>query len=219
MRRFLITVLVAALTVGSIAHAQKNVANVRYKWRDAQGLPHYSDSLTAEAMKYGYDLVDDRGLVIQHVARQLNPEERAAANKLAEAQAAKDRAAKEQADADAQMMSGYPDEQTYQISLQQQLDTVDQQIRTTQINLHSQEKALTDLLGRAADLEREKQPVPKNITDSIAKQRDVVATQRNTLMRQQDGRAQAVQQQAAALAHYRELKAAELKREQGEDAH
>lgn len=220
MRKVLTIVITTALGLGSIAHAQsKNASNVRYKWHDAQGLVHYSDSLTAEAMKYGYDLVDDRGLVVQHVARQLNAEERAAANKLAEAQAAKDRAAREQANAEAQMLSAYPDELTYKISQQQQLDTIDQQIRTTQINLRSQEKALTDLLARAADIERGKETVPKFIADSIAKQRDVVTGQRNALAHLQDERAQTVQQQAKDLARYRELKAQQLKQDQGDAAH
>jgi hypothetical protein len=216
MRKILIIVATAALSLGAVAHAQtSNVSNVRYKWHDAQGLVHYSDSLTADAMKYGYDLVDDRGLVVQHVARQLNPEERAAAEKLAEAQAAKDRAAKEQANAEAQMLSAYPDELTYKISQQQQLDTIDQQIHTTQINLRSQEKALTDLLARAADMERGKESVPKFISDGIAKQRDVVTGQRNALTHQQDARAQLVQQQAKDLDRYRVLKAQQLKEEDG----
>jgi hypothetical protein len=117
------------------------------------------------------------------------------------------------------MLSAYPDEQTYKISQQQELDTIDQQIHTTEINLRSQEKALTDLLGRAADIERDKQPVPKYIADSIAKQRDVVAGQRNALARQQDQRAQTVAQQARDVSRYRELKAAQGKQEQGGDAH
>ncbi|HEY8683162.1 MAG TPA: DUF4124 domain-containing protein, partial [Rhodanobacter sp.] len=113
------------------------------------------------------------------------------------------------ANAEAQMLAAYPDEESYKISLQQTLDTIDQQIRTTLINLRSQEKALTDLLSRAADIERSKDPVPKFLADSIANQRNVVAGQRNALARQQAERALDVQQQASQLARYRELKAAQ----------
>jgi hypothetical protein len=168
---------------------------------------HYSDSLTAEAMKYGYDLVNDRGLVVRHVPRQLNAEERAAAAKLAEATAARQRAAQEVATAEAQMLDAYPDEEAYKISLQQTLDTFDQQIHTTRINLRSQEKALADLLARAAEIENAKKPVPKFLTDSVAAQRNVVTGLRATLQRQQALRAQTVQDQVKQLARYRELKA------------
>jgi hypothetical protein len=208
MHKSLLAIVVAAL-VASLSVQAQNTGNTRYKWHDGQGLMHFSDSLTAEAMKYGYELVNDRGMVVQRVPRQLNAEERAVANKLAAEQEAKRRAAQERANAEAQMLSAYPDEESYKISLQQTLDTIDQQIHTTQINLRSQEKALTDLLGRAADIENTKDTVPKFLVDSIAAQRNVVASQRNTLQRQRALRAQAVQAQAKQLARYRELKAAQ----------
>ncbi|OOG63650.1 DUF4124 domain-containing protein [Rhodanobacter sp. B04] len=210
MRKLLSAVVSIMLLASLPLHAQSTMGGgIRYKWHDGQGLLHFSDSLSAEAMKYGYDLVNDQGLVIQHVPRQLNAEERAAANKLADEEAARQRAAQQVANAEAQMLSAYPDEESYRISQQQQLDTIDQQIHTTQINLRSQEKALTDLLSRAADIERAKSPVPKFLTDSIANQRDVVTGQRSTLQHQQVLRAQTVQQQAKDLARYRQLKAAQ----------
>jgi hypothetical protein len=208
MRKSLLVFAAVVLVASLSAHAQ-NTGNIRYKWYDGQGLMHFSDSLTAEAMKYGYDLVNDHGLVVQHVPRQLNAEERAAANKLAAEQAAKQRAAQEIANAETQMLAAYPDEESYKISQQQALDTIDQQIHTTQINLRSQEKALTDLLARAADMENAKTPVPKFLVDSIAQQRGIVTAQRSALQRQQALRVQTVQQQAKQLAHYRELKAAQ----------
>ncbi|HWX65751.1 MAG TPA: DUF4124 domain-containing protein [Rhodanobacter sp.] len=210
MRKSLLVFAAVVLIASLPAHAQ-NTGNIRYKWYDGQGLMHFSDSLTTEAMKYGYDLVNDHGMVVQHVPRQLNAEERAAANKLADQQAAKQRAAQEIANAETQMLAAYPDEESYKISLQQSLDTIDQQIHTTQINLRSQEKALTDLLGRAADMESAKQPVPKLLADSIAQQRGVVTEQRNTLQRLQAERAKTVQQQVRQLARYRELKAVQEK--------
>ena len=213
MRKSLL--ILAAVAMGaSLAVSAQNTGSVRYKWYDSQGLVHYSDSLTADAMKYGYDLVNDRGMVVSHVSRQLNPEERAAAAKLAEAEAAKQRAAQELANAEAQMLNAYPDEESYKISLQQTLGTVDQQIRTTRINLRSQEKALTDLLARAAEIENAKKPVPKFLTDSVAAQRNVVTALRATLQRQQTLRAQTVQEQVKQLARYRELKAQQDKASQ-----
>jgi len=201
---------IAGLLLNAAAYAQ-STGNVRYRWHDGTGLSHFSDSLTADAMKNGYDIVNDRGMVVHHVPRQLNAEERAAANKAAAAEAAKQRAAQQIADAENQMMEAYPDEDSYRISQQQTLDTIDQKIHTTQITLRSQEKALTDLLGRAADIEQGKNPVPKFLTDSIATQRDVVASQRSLLQRQQQEHEDAVAMQAKQLSRYRELKAAQGK--------
>lgn len=207
MRKSLLLFAVATLMASVPVHAEKNTSNVHYKWIDGHGLAHFSDSLTAEAMKYGYDLVDDQGLVMRHVQRQLTPDEREAAQKLAAQQAEQARIKHERQRAEAQMMSAYPDEASYQAAQHDVLATIDQHIHTTRINLHSQETALTDLLGRAADTERAKNPVPKSLADSIIRQRDVVAAQRRTLQRQQAERTRTLQLQAKQLARYRELKA------------
>ena len=211
MRKSSFVFAAVALTAGLAAHAQSspNTGSLRYRWQDSHGLVHFSDSLSAEAMKYGYDVVNDRGMIVQRVQRQLSPEERIAANKLAAAEAARQRIARDRANADAQMLAAYPDETSYKMSQQQLLDSLDQQIRTTQLNLRGQEKSLTDLLARAGEIERAKKPVPKYLTDSIASQRNVVTAQRSALLRQQAERAQDVQQQARDLAHYRALKAAQ----------
>jgi len=216
MRRTLIVIAILALTAGAQVQAQKaSSSSYRYRWKDASGLPHYSDSLTSDALKYGYDLVNDRGLVVQHVDRQLNPEERAAAQKAAGEQAAKQKAAQERDRVDSQMLAAYPTEEGYATSLKQSLDNLEQQISTTRINLRSQEKTLTDLLTRAGDLERAKQPVPKFLNDSIAKQRDVVTHQRDTLERELNARDAAEKKNVDDLKHYRDVKAAKEKERSG----
>ena len=68
---------------------------------------------------------------------------------------------------------------------------------------------MTDLLTRAADIERAKSPVPKFLVDSIGTQRNVVTGQRNALERLQAQRAQTVQLQVTQLLRYRQLKAAQ----------
>lgn len=209
--RKLCFVLATTVLIGNLSAQTPTPSSVRYKWHDESGLLHFSDSLSAEAMKQGYDLVNDRGLVIQHVPRQLSPQERAAADKLAAEQAAQQRAEQERAAAGAQMLAAYPDEKTYRTSQQQMLQNIDRQIHTTQINLRSQEQALADLLSRAADDERRKKPVPKFLADRIANQRDVVSEQRNVMARQQAGRAQTVLDQARELSRYQRLKAAQDK--------
>lgn len=206
MRKLLFFIATAALFASLSAYGQ-NKNTMRYKWHDAQGLMHFSDSLSADAMQNGYDMVNDQGLVVRHVDRQLNPQERAAADKVASDQAAARHASEERARAEAQMLTAYPTETAFKLSQQQVLDSQEQQIRTTQINLRSQEQALAGLLARAADNERGKKPVPKSLTDAITKQRTVVTGQRSTLTRQQATRAQLVQDQSKQLARYRELSA------------
>lgn len=211
MRKPYRILIATALLASASVCAQQNASNngLRYKWVDAQGLPHFSDSLTQDALKYGYVVVNDQGMVVQRVQRQLSPAERAAAQKLARQQADAQRAAEDRARADEQLLASYPDEASYKASLQQALANMDQQLHTSKLNLRSQEQALTDLLARAAEAQHNKQPVPKFLQDSIAKQRAVVSGLQALLQRQQAQRDQAAQQQAQQLAHYRALQAAQ----------
>jgi len=210
MRIHVLAVALAAMACSLAAYAQQSQGGgLRYRWVDAKGLPHFSDSLTDNAIKSGYDVLNNQGMVIQHVEKQLSPQERAAAQKLAAQKAIEQRIAAQKARNDVQLLNTYPDVASYKKALQQSLDSLDQQIDDTRINLHSQEQALAELLARAADLQNSKKPVPKFLNDRISAQRDIVAGQRATLAQQQDDRAAMEQQQALQVQHFVELKAKE----------
>jgi hypothetical protein len=209
MRRFVfITSVVFSLGLAGAVFAQ-TTAKVHYRWVDAGGQTHFSDSLTDDAVKYGYDVINNDGQVVTHVSRQMTSSERAAAQKQAEAQAAQESAIEARKRQDLNLLNTYPDEDALKEQQQEVLDSLDEQMTTTRVNLHTQDGALTDLLNRAADNERAKQAVPKSLIDQIAAQRNVVANERDLLYRQQANRAIVVQQQALDLQHYRDLKAQE----------
>lgn len=211
MRRLALsaTIIVSLGLTGAAIAQQTNSGGVHYRWVDGSGLPHYSDSLTVDALKYGYDVINSNGMVTEHVQKQLSPAERAAAEKRAAEAAAKQRAIEEQKANDIQLLNTYPDEEALKTEQEEVLAHLDEQMSTTRVNLHSQDAALTDLLNRAADEERQKKPVPKFLTDQIAKQRNVVAGERALLEREKANREATVQQQAQELQHFRELKASE----------
>lgn len=207
MRIFLIvsTALALAASGGAMAQQQQGSA-VQYRWHDAKGLLHYSDSLSSDAMANGYDIVDSRGLIVRHVERQLTPEERVIAQKKAAEEAARKQAEDEQRREDQQMVAAYPKESDLVGMQKDELSSIDQQISTTRKSLATQEQALADLLARAGELERTKQPVPKFLSDRIANQRGVVGSQRALLERLQQSYVNTQLRQEAQLNRYRALK-------------
>lgn len=211
MRKPISILLATALFASATVSAQQQAIHngMRYRWVDGQGLTHFSDSLSMDALTYGYSVINDQGMVVRRVQRQLTPEEQAAAQKQAAQQAAAKRAADDRARADEQMLAAYPDEASYKAELQQVLAEMNQQIHTSKSNLRIQEQALTELLGRAAEAEHNKQPLPKFLQDGIARQRGVVSDLQALLQRQQAQRDQAAQRQAQQLAHYRAVQAAQ----------
>ncbi|HET7359039.1 MAG TPA: DUF4124 domain-containing protein [Rhodanobacteraceae bacterium] len=197
----------ALLGIAGTAQAQRaSHGDYRYKWRDGSGLLHYSDSLTNDALKYGYDVLNERGMTVRHVARQLTAEQHQAARAEAQRSATAQRLSERQHQADLQMLAAYPDETAYKAAQQAQLDDLRQHIRTTQLNLRSQEQGLADLLDNAAELERADKDVPQALATRIAAQKQAVATQRAELDRQQAAQVAAGQQAVADLQRYRKLR-------------
>ncbi len=194
-------VLIAAHLGLPSAEAQGN----RYKWRDAEGNLHYSDALPPDANKFGYDVVNAQGIVVRRVAPAMSAEEKA----IAKAEADKARAAKEDADArlrrDQQLLAAYPNETELQRAHAQQLELLQQNIRSAEIGPQSQERSLAEQLGQAADIEREGKPVPQRITDQIGATRVQIEAQHRVVDRRIAELEKAKLDFAAELEHYRKL--------------
>lgn len=176
---------------------------MQYRWRDASGHLHFSDTLTDSAITSGYDVVNSQGIVVQHVP---SPAERRAEQAAAKQQAVVDAERARQQATDAQLLAAYPTEADLRSALEARAENIGASMRATEINLHSQESALADLLQRAAEIEHEKKPVPPFLNSDITKQRAVVEQQRLTLQRQLEERDAAKAAIKPQLAHYRQIK-------------
>lgn len=206
MRAISILLMTSALALSVVAQADSTDRN-RYRWKDAEGNLHYDDSLPTAALQFGYDVVNKSGMVVKHVDAPKTPEQIKADKEAASKVAAEKHAAEEQAQRDQQILAAYPNEQDLMHAQQGQLDSLDQESHATQVSLASQEKSLTDMLGRAADLERTGKPVPAALSKQIETQRAVVSKQKDYIAGKQKERADTVQRFADDLAHYRELRA------------
>jgi len=207
MRVSAILLIAVGLTVSTCAFAQGKAGHNRYKWKDAQGNLHYDDSLPDAALQFGYDVVNKNGMVVKHVDRARTPQEQEA-DKLAAAKLAEEKkVAEERTQHDQQMLAAYPTEQDLVRNQQAQIDSLDQEVHATQLSLDSQEKTLTDMLGRAADLERSGKAVPPALSKQIETQRGVVAKQKNYIATKLKERVDTLQRFTDQLAHYRDLHA------------
>jgi hypothetical protein len=217
MRRtvlLLLPALLLAVSAVTPVHATDNTPVVHYRWKDAGGVVHFSDTIPASALAGGYDVVNNDGRVVRHIARELTPTERKAAAAEAARAAAAKRAAQQQSLQDTQMLSAYPTDKDLQQSQQAQLQQIQTDIATLQTNLRSQESTLTDLLAHAADLEHSGQSIPAGVTQRISEQRESVSQERNALVQRRADLAHAQTKFAVQLQHYRALRA----KYQGSDA-
>jgi hypothetical protein len=209
MRRISSCLLSAAVVCGMCApaFAAPPTPTTHYRWKDAAGVVHFSDTIPASALAGGYDIVNAQGLVVRHVERELTPAERRAAAARAAQEAAVRRDAQQRRVADAQMLAAYPTDQDLQASQQAQLRQIQADISSLETNLRSQEDSLTELLAHAADLEHSKQPIPPYVSKRIAEQRQSVNDERAALVQKRAEFVQTEVRFAAQLEHYRALRA------------
>lgn len=207
MRRALFAALALSLAACASAWAAGTPqTHNRYKWTDAEGNLHYTDALPPEAVKYGYEIVNAQGVVVKRVDRPKTAEERRAAKAaLAKAQAAK-ADAETQLRSDQQLLAAYPTEEDLKRAQRQQSDMLDQNLNSARISLQSQEKALADLLGHAAELDSTGKEVSPQLAEKISAARKQVEDQRGYIDRKDAERTAAIAQFDVELAHYRELK-------------
>ncbi|MBU6416146.1 MAG: DUF4124 domain-containing protein [Xanthomonadaceae bacterium] len=210
MRRIvllLLSALLLAVSAVTPVRATDNATAVHYRWKDASGVVHFSDTIPASALAGGYDVVNNDGRVVRHIARELTPAERKAAAAEAAREAAAKREARQQSLEDTQMLSAYPTEKDLQQSQQAQLQQIQTDIATLETNLRSQEGTLTDLLAHAADLEHSGKPIPPVVNERIAEQRKNVNQERSALVQRHTDLAQAQTKFAVQLQRYRALRA------------
>lgn len=198
----LILITLASALMASAAAA----GSVRYKWRDTGGALHYSDSLPADANVLGYDIVNAQGILIKRVAPAMSPDQRAAARLEAAAAVSAKGEADRQGRDDQQLLAANPTEADLLASQQQQIEMIDLQVKSLETALQSLERNLTDLLGRAAENEREGKPVSAKLNAQIADVRAKINGQHKQLSQQQTAREKTTQGFSAELEHYRELR-------------
>lgn len=199
--RFSLILLVCIASVSALA-----AGAVRYKWRDAAGNLHYTDSLPDNANVIGYDVVSGQGILVKRVAPDMTPEQKAVAKVAAASERSAQADADRQAREDQQLLAANPTETDLLNTQKQQIEMIELQITSLQTVLQSLERNLTDLLGRAAELERANSAVPAKLSSQIAAVRGKIDQQHGLLDRQQAGKEKTSQGFQAELDRYRGLR-------------
>lgn len=194
--------LLLALVAGS---AQAQERKKLYRWTDDKGEVHYTDQLPPEAAQSQRDELNKEGRAVERVERAKTPEERAVFEAEQARLAEKQRLADETAKMDGVLTMSYPSEADLARAYQERFDLLARNVESAEIGIRSQDKALTDLLTHAADLERNGKPVPDGVVHSIGKARQQLADQRVFLANRETERIELQKEYDAVLARYREL--------------
>ena len=174
--------LLVALALPALLAAQATAEKKLYRWTDADGKVHYTDSLPPEAVNQARaELSASTGLVRSEVDRALSAEERRAL----EAQAATDAEAKRRLEnnqrAEEAKVSAFRTEEDLRATYAERQTVIDETLASLEAGLQAQRASLHQQLGVAGDAELAGRPVNERTLAMIAELR-------SELRKQQDAR-------------------------------
>jgi hypothetical protein len=188
------------LSVGGIAgvHADDSPGIVFYRYVDSRGVTVMDRQVPAEYSGKGYEVLNQRGRVIQVVPPAPTADE------MREAQAAA-QAAKAQSDADAQLLHLYSSVADVDRARTRKLAELDALISVAQGNIQGLTTQQGALQGQAADQERAGRQVSQGLIDQMNDVRDQQQNLKVDIQRYQNARQQAEAEFAQDRARVQQL--------------
>ncbi len=175
-----------ALAMAGFAAAQQNVQDKRlYRWTDADGKVHYTDSLPPEVVdKARQELSAQSGLVREAVGRALTEEERRIAEAEAQTEAARRTRIENSRRSDEAKVSSFRTEDELRAAYAQRALIIDDTLASLRAAIDAQRGSLTEQLGIAGDAELAGRPVPERTAKVIEElRREVINQEQAVLMR------------------------------------
>ena len=177
-----------------------------YSWRDAQGVVHYSNLLSQQAIARGYEVLNGEGEVIEKVPPPLTPAQRAAQEAKARERAREQAALEAQARHDRLLLKSFTSVQELERLRDERLQAIDARLRHLRDSRSSLEAHLRALRQETAKAAAEKTPPP----DAAQRQQSLLTRlqQINTAIAQLRSERRATAEQFAAdISRFRQLKA------------
>jgi len=180
-----------------------------YHWVGADGKDHYGDVLPPEALtRARQEISKSSGMTIKSVERALTPEERAAAQAKADADAKAAEAIEKAKQNDQVLLASYPSEAELKRAYDERISSLTETLKATRIGVQSQQEGLSSLLIAASNLELSDKPVNAKLATSIKSTHALLLQQQASETQQESQVAKLLQESAATMEHYRSLEAA-----------
>lgn len=176
-----------------------------YRWTDRDGQVHYGHAVPPEYRTQGYERLAPDGRVVERIAPAMTPEQRAeqAARMALQAELQAEQATV--AARDRLLLAAYRSERDLLDSMEARLLAMDRQRETLETSHKHAIQRFEDLIGRAAALSRNAQPVPQSLEEAINATQADIRQVRGTLDDMTARRQDIASQYEADLERYRAL--------------
>jgi hypothetical protein len=201
MRISIILFLIMAV-LSNPATAQKKM----YKWTDAEGNVHYSDSVPPEDVDEARDEFNKHGRIVESTGRALTQEELQLKQAADEAARIEKVRQEEQLAADRKLMTIYAAEIDIARARDQQSGVIDRSIEAGQAIVNGQTKSLGNLMDRAAQMESQGLPISEALQSSIDEMQRQINVQKSYLNRLEQEKSDTIERYDAEVLRYRDVK-------------
>ena len=207
-----ILLVVAAVALPSIGGAQQRAQQPKlYKWTDANGLVHYSETVPPEHADRDREILNDQGVHVGTEEGEVTEEERAIQEERA-ALAEADRKAKEEiARRDRMLLETYISVADIEDLRNRRLELLESQIKLCEVYLGNLRKRLVNLQSEASDYKPHSTregapPIPQNLARDISNTTASIALYEQTLSRTRADQANLRESFEKDITRFRELK-------------
>ena len=150
--------IVAFLLTGVFCLAATSLMAETYRWKDKDGKVHYGASVPAEYAEQPYDVLNNAGMVIEHVEDTSIPLEVIAEKKIQKRQPLiSDEERLRQSDR--LLVIQYRSEEDITVALEQQISQLGYDTRLINQSYNSTSTAIRDQIRQAAEQQRANQPI------------------------------------------------------------
>jgi len=157
------TAATLCLPAGAVAETSKTIKC----WKNTQGVRECGNIVPPEYTQKGYDILNEQGMVIQHVKPPKSKEQLAEEARQAEIREEEQRQAAIQANYDRALLSTYTSADDMVMARDGKLRAVDTTIKLIQSKIDTLKESLQELRNRAAAMERAGNPVSDQLHNEI----------------------------------------------------
>ncbi len=174
--------IVFVLLVGLVVTLSASAKPKLYRWVDEQGNVHYSDRVPPDQVKHARDELNDSGVVVDQVNREMTPEEREVARQIQQVEDTRLRLEEEQRQQEAferkKILQSYVNEDQILRLKQERVEAIHRNLDLARENLRIQMSNHQDLRERAADKERSGEVVSEAFLGQLDKIADQIENQK-----------------------------------------
>ena len=155
-------------------------------WTNKEGVKECGNTVPPEYAQQGHEEKSNTGMTVKHTERSKTPEEIASERSAKEAEDKKQAEAKaiadRQAAKDKVLLATFSSEDDLVLARDGRIANVNSQVKLAESHIAKLQRALDQLITKAADRERRSQRIPPEITKEIGNFREQIKDQKNFII-------------------------------------